>query len=429
MHFGPQTNRLWSTALPPGHSSPVIWGDHLFLTGVEDKKLVTLALRRSTGKLLWSRSAPAEKLEAAHRISNPAAPTACTDGERVIVYFGSYGLLAYDFEGRELWRHPLPAPIVEFGASSSPILAGDRVIQLCDGDLNSFLLAVDKRTGRQVWKTPRPEHRRGFSTPFLWQNEGREEIIANGNIRVTSYHPENGQVLWSSRGLARVANASPAAGNGLLFVGSWNIGGDAGDRIVVPAFVEFMAQQDKNRDGKLDKEEFPPGPFRDRFTQFDLDKDGAVTRAEYEGMAEQFVQAENALFAIRPGGSGNLSESHIVWKHTRSLPYIASPLHHQGRLYTVRSGGMVTCYDAKSGNVLFRDERLGATGDYYSSLLAAGDHIYAISQSGIATVFKAGAPLQVVARNEMGEGVMSTPAIVDGRIYLRTEKHLMCFGK
>ena len=222
VHFGPKTNLVWSTELPPGISSPVIWGDRIFLTGVDNAKLVTLALDRSTGKLLWAKPAPTEKLEAAHRIGSPAAPTACTDGERVVAYFGSFGLLAYDFAGAELWRHPLPAPVVEFGSSSSPILVGDLVIQLCDSDMDSYLIAVDKRTGKQAWKTARPDHRRGFATPFVWRHDGLEELIVNGSLKVSSYDPKTGALRWTSRGMARVANASPTAGDGLLFIASWN---------------------------------------------------------------------------------------------------------------------------------------------------------------------------------------------------------------
>ncbi|MFA6543636.1 MAG: PQQ-binding-like beta-propeller repeat protein [Limisphaerales bacterium] len=429
VHFGPKTNLLWSTELPPGHSSPVIWGDRLFLTGVDGGKLVTLALDRATGKKLWSSPAPAEKLEATHRISNPAAPTACTDGEHVIVYFGSYGLLAYDFAGKELWRHPLPVPVVEFGAGSSPILVGDHVIQLCDSDVNSFLVAVDKRTGREAWRTARPGHRRGFATPFVWRHDGTEELIVNGSLKVSSYDPRNGSLRWTCRGMARVANASPAAGDGLLFIASWNIGGDAGDRLTLPPHAEFLAQHDLNKDGKLTLAEFPSGPFRDRFGQFDLNKDGFVTKAEYEGMGDQFAQAENAIFAVKPGGHGDITDTHVVWKHNRSLPYVASPLWYQGRVYTVRSGGMASCYDAKTGEIIYRDERLGALGDYYASLAAADGNVYAVSQKGTVTIFSGSNAIEVLARNEMGETVMSTPAIVDGRVFLRTAKRLMCFGR
>ncbi|NBR84612.1 MAG: pyrrolo-quinoline quinone [Verrucomicrobia bacterium] len=429
VHFSPKTNLVWSTELPLGHSAPVIWGERIFLTGVDSGKLVTLGLDRATGKVLWTTPAPAEKLEATHRINNPAAPTACTDGERVIVYFGSYGVLAYDFAGKELWRHPLPAPVVEFGAGSSPVIVGDRVIQLCDSDMNSFLVALDKRTGKEVWKVARPSHRRGFATPFVWRHDGIEELIVNGSLKVSSYDPKDGTLRWTCRGMARVANASPTAGDGLLFIASWNLGGDPGDKLALPPHAEFLAQYDKNKDGLLTKDEFPNGPFKDRFSQFDLDKDGIVTKAEYEGMADQFAEAENCLMAIKPGGRGDITATHIAWKQTRGLPYVSSPIYYQGRVHTVRSGGMASAFDAKTGEPSYRDERLGALGDYYASLAAVDGNIIAISQKGTVTVFSGSSAPEVLAKNEMGETVMSTPAIVDGRIYVRTEKRLLCFGK
>ena len=145
-------------------------------------------------------------------------------------------------------------------------------------------------------------------------------------------------------------------------------------------------------------------------------------------MADQFVQAENALFAVRPGGRGELTDAHIAWKHTRSLPYVASPLFHQGRVYTVRSGGLASCYDAKTGDVIYRDERLGALGDYYASLTAAEGNVYAISQRGVVTVFSGSGALEVLAHNDLGETVMATPALVDGSLYVRTESKLYRFG-
>ena len=149
-----------------------VWADRIFLTGVSDARLETLCVARRDGRVLWRRPAPAEKIEATHRISNPAASTPATDGERVYVYYGSFGLLCYDFEGREQWTRPLPPPVVEFGTGTTPILAGDLLILNCDQDLGSYLLAADKRTGKDVWKIDRAEFRRGFATPFVWRHGG-----------------------------------------------------------------------------------------------------------------------------------------------------------------------------------------------------------------------------------------------------------------
>ena len=146
-------------------------------------------------------------------------------------------------------------------------------------------------------------------------------------------------------------------------------------------------------------------------------------------MREMFAKAGNAVLAVRPGGKGNVTTSHVAWKATRGLPYVCSPVFHDGRLYTVKNGGLASCYEAKSGRVLYQDERLDAPGDYYASLVAGGGKVYAISQKGVATVLVAGDTLKVAARNDLGAQVMATPAIIEGNLYVRTEGHLYAFGE
>jgi outer membrane protein assembly factor BamB len=428
--FGPTTtNLIWKVALPPGHSSPCLWGGRIFLTGFENGKLETLCLDGRDGKVLWRVAAPAEKIEPVMQsISGPASPTPATDGERVFAYFGSFGLMAYDFDGREIWRKPLPAPMVEFGTGSSPLLADDFLVLLCDQDLDSFLMAVDRRTGRTVWKTARPESRRGFSTPYLWRHDGVAEIVVTGTVWLKAYDLKDGHERWKMRGLARVANASPISGDGLLFASSWNIGADPRDHLTLPSWSAFIAEHDRDKSGKLNKDEFPKGPFLDRFTQIDLDKDGFVTPEEWRISEEIFTKAENAFFAVRPGGSGDITETHLAWKQTRGLPYVPSPLFYDGRVYVVKNGGMVSCYEAKTGRTLYQEERLGALGDYYASPVAADGKVYFASQQGVVSVIKAGDVFHVLARNELGEQTMATPAIVDGTIYIRTSGYLSAFG-
>ena len=174
--------------------------------------------------------------------------------------------------------------------------------------------------------------------------------------------------------------------------------------------------------------EFPRGPLRDRFTQLDADKDGFVTRAEWEAYAPVVAKAENALFAVRPGGRGDVSASHVAWKKTRGLPYVPSPLYYEGRIYTIKSGGMASCFEAKSGGESWLEQRVGIVGDFYASPVAADGKIYVAAQSGAVAVLAAGDTFNVLAKNELGEPIFATPAIADGRIYLRTAGHLYCFG-
>ena len=432
VEFGPEKNVLWKIDVPHGHSSPCILGNRIFLTGLDNGKLVTICVDRADGHELWRSIAPVDKIEPMHRIASAASPTPCTDGKRVYVYFGSFGLLAYDLDGHELWRAPLPVPLVEFGTGASPLLADGKVIIVCDQDMNSYLLAVDAATGQQAWRTERPQFLRSFSSPFLWEHDGAKEIVVGGSLYVKSYAVTDGHELWSCKGMARVSNASPVAGDGLLIVSSWNVGGDEGARVTMEPFEDFLAANDHNHDGVLTLDEFPPGPVKDRFSQIDVNKDGHVTREEYENMRAMFAEAVNHLFAIRPGGHGDITDTHVTWKVTRHLPYVSSPLCYHGRVYAIKNGGMASCYDAHTGSTLFQVDRMDAPGDYYSSAVAADGRVYVVSQKGTVVVFDATSEarqLQVLARNEIGEQVFATPALLDGNIYLRSEKHLFAFGE
>ncbi|MEI9894819.1 MAG: PQQ-binding-like beta-propeller repeat protein [Chthoniobacter sp.] len=203
VEFGPEQNVLWKIDMPFGHSSPCILGNRIFLTALDDGKLVTLCVDRTDGHELWRAVAPAEKIEPIQRIASPASPTPCTDGQRVYVYFGSFGLLAYDLDGHEQWRQPLPTPIVEFGTGASPILAEGKVVVVCDQDMGSYLLAVDAATGKQAWRTERPEFLRSFSSPFLWKYDGGEEIVVAGSLWVRGYAVRDGHELWSCQAQPR----------------------------------------------------------------------------------------------------------------------------------------------------------------------------------------------------------------------------------
>jgi outer membrane protein assembly factor BamB len=430
VEFSAEKNIRWKIEVPPGHSSPCIWADKIVLTGLADDKLITFCVSRTDGHELWRIAAPAQKIEATHRIGSPAAPTPCTDGRLVYVYFGSFGVLAYDWNGKEVWRKPLPAPVVEFGTGASPILADEKIIIVADQDVGSYLLALDAKTGAEVWRVDRSEFRRSFSTPLVWRHDGLEELIVAGSLWVRSYDLKDGRQRWSARGMARVSNASPVAADGLLFVSSWNVGGDEDDRVVMEPFEAFAAVNDTSKDGILIRDEFPKGPVKDRFSQMDANKDERVTKAEYEMMRSMFAEAANQLFAIKPGGSGDITDTHVVWQVSKHLPYVSSPVVANGRVFTMKNGGLASCYDARSGSPIYQAERVEAPGDYYSSAASADGRIYVASQRGTVVVLdSASDTLKVLARNELHAAIFASPAIVDGVIYLRTDKHLFAFGE
>ncbi len=190
--FGPSKNVVWVTELPGGHSSPVVVADRILLTAERDKHLLTLALERATGKVLWERDANNERLEEIHHIGSHAQASPAADSERVVTFFGSSGLCCYDHCGKLLWKLPLGPFKNNYGAGSSPILVGNLVILNQDHDIDSFLLAVDKQSGKVVWKADRSEFPRGFSTPIVWSNEGQREIVVSGGLRVCGYDSARG---------------------------------------------------------------------------------------------------------------------------------------------------------------------------------------------------------------------------------------------
>jgi outer membrane protein assembly factor BamB len=426
--IGPTANVIWKTALPPGHSSPVVVGDRIYLTAVRQKRLLTLGLDRKTGKVLWEAEASARKLEQVHQIGSRAQSTPAADDQRVVSFFGSAGLFCYDRDGKPLWHKAMGPFNNNFGAASSPVIAGDWVLLCQDHDQHSFLVALDKCSGKTIWKTDRSEFLRGFCTPVIWEVSGRKQVVVAGTLRVVGYDLETGKEVWTVRGIARTICATPVIGDdGRLFLSGWAAGGDPGAAIEVEPFDSVIKRLDKNGNGKLEASELTSGPIAERFPQVDFNGDGSITRAEYERFRELFQKGRNCVLAIRPGGSGDVTASHVAWTNTRQVPFCASPLYHGGLVYTVKTGGLFACLDAGTGKS-HKFARLPDGGDYYSSPVAGDGKIFVLNQRGSLTVIRAGRNWQVLSRTDFGADVFATPAIADGRIYLRTAGHLYCFG-
>jgi outer membrane protein assembly factor BamB len=431
--FDSQRNLLWKTPLPAGHSSPVFTDDRIFITAFEGKTLLTICLDRATGKILWRRQAPREREESFQPANSPASPSPVTDGSNVYVFFGDFGLLSYGPDGNERWRLPLGPFNNANGHGSSPILADGKLVLICDQDTDSFLLAVDPSSGRVLWKTMRPEYTRGYATPAVYRPKpvqgkpGPVELIVPGSFEVASYALETGEKLWWVRGLAWQLKSVPLIDRDRIFVSGWEIGGDEERRGKVPEFAKALADFDSDHDGKLSRRELPANYSGQWWADNDLDHNGLIDEREWKFYQTRDA-AENCLVAIRAGGHGDVTKSHVLWRYRKALPNTSSPLLYQGVLYLIRDG-IFTSLNPETGDVYKQARLSGALGTYWSSPVAADGRIFLASEEGKVVVVRADAEWEILAVNNLDEDIFATPAILDGRIYVRTRVALYCFGK
>lgn len=430
--IGPENNVLWKTALPPGHSSPVLSAEQIFLTAVKEKELLTIALDRHSGEILWERAEPHRDLdlEKIHTIGSHAQPSAATDGERVISFFGSSGMFCYDLAGKLLWKHEFGPFNNTFGAGTSPIIVENFVITCQDHDTDSFLMALNKQTGEVVWKADRAEFPRNYCTPIVWEVDGKKQIVVAATLRVVGYDFETGNELWTVRGISRCVCATPVVGeDGLLYVAGWAQGGDSDSRIVLEPFDSAAPKFDTDKSGTLEEKELPTGgDVQRRYEQIDRDKSGTLTREEYEFFRTLFDSGRNVVMAIKPGAVGDATETHVAWDYDRVVPFCASVLNYKGLIFTIKDGGILNCLDAKTGKPT-KQKRINATGSYYASPVAGDGKVYLLSNEGKLTVISAKPEWEVLSTADFGERAFATPAIVDGKFYLRTDGHLYCFGE
>jgi outer membrane protein assembly factor BamB len=357
-------NVLWKVAVPgEGNSSPVVWGDRIFLTTARDggRRLSLLAFRRSDGGQLWEAFAPDGRLESVHDKNGHASATVSTDGKLVFASFGSRGVMAFDFNGKLVWRQDMGAINNYWGTAGSPLLYKDRVILYQDQQrAESFIAAFDAASGKPLWRTAR-NATVGWGTPVAIHANGRDEIIVNGQYAVVAYNPENGQELWRVGGTTMEVVPTIVVGHGLLFSSS----GRAGPTL-----------------------------------------------------------------AIRPGGQGDVTRTHLAWSSPRGSPFIPSPILHGDHLYMVNDmTSIATAFDAKTGRTLWQN-RLGAAQreGFSASPVVIDDKIFFTNDEGETFVLRGGIEFNLLHVNSIGERTLASPALVDGRWYIRTAGHLLAIG-
>ncbi len=426
--LGPDTNVIWATPLPEGHSSPILSDDKIFLTAVDGTDLQTIALDRASGEILWRRSVPADPTDPPDPRNNPASPSPVTDGEIVVVFFADYGMIAYDVDGEELWSLPLGPFDNVYGMGASPILFDDMVILAADQTNDSYLLAVSREDGSTIWKTDRPEAKSGHATPILWEDEtGRTQLLIPGSFFLTAYDASNGEKLWWVSGLSFEIKSTPVIYDGMIFVNGFGSPmQQPGKQPEIETFEEALAR-DADHNGKLDAEELEGTRAVGWMGFTDLDHDGAFDAEEW-AYFKAAITSTNGVLAIKLGGEGDMTDWNVAWTYHRAVPQLPSPLIYEGVLYMINDGGIVTSFDPASGEVGAQGRLQGAVDAYYASPVAADGKIYFVSELGLVAVIEPGGGLGVVSVGDLDDLVYATPAIADSRIYLRTRNTLYCFG-
>lgn len=395
------SNIKWKAEIPGrGFSTPVVWGDRIFLTTaiptgtpppapsqpaaseqgqggqrrgpgggagpLVEHRFEVLALDRKTGKILWQRTAKvATPHEGYHRAYGSfASNSPATDGKYVYASFGSRGIYAYDFNGKLIWQKDLNVQMkmrLAFGEGSAPLIVGNRLFLVFDHEAESFIVALDKRNGKELWRVARDEPS-SWSTPLAIDHGGRTEIVVSATKKVRSYDPETGKVLWESAGLGSNAIPVPVYQSGMVYVMSGH------------------------RDPRL--------------------------------------------MAIKLGKQGDLTGSDsIVWSHTRGVPYTASPVLYDNKLYVVTDNGMITAFNATTGEAYYAQTRLPKAANLKASPIGANGKLYLATEDGDVVVLKMGEKFEVLATNHLTDQVfIATPVIAGGELFLRGQNTLFCIS-
>ncbi len=389
-------NVQWKAPIPGrGHSSPIIWGNRVFLTTAIEGEVIPgqkayvhilgkeefkhpdwvgsdrkhtfklLCLDADTGKTVWEQT-PYEGavFDHRHRKGSYASPTPLTDGRYIYAYFGSEGLYCYDFKGKQLWKANFGGiPTLGMGVGTSPVLYDNLLIVQCDRHLgdDSMIVALDKKNGKEVWRQKRPVQV-SWTTPVIVTTAQRTELVTSGNEWIISYDPKTGKELWRCKGVQSHSIHTPL----------------------------------------ITKE-----------------KDMVIITTGYPS---------KRTLAVKLGGSGDVTASHIAWKYDKGTAYVASPILYEDYLYLISDKGLLTCLDAKTGEVKYEGGRVPKPATFMASPVAFGGNILITSEDGDTFVVKAGTTHEIVRTNSLAEPIYTSPALAGGKVFIRGEKNLYCIS-
>jgi outer membrane protein assembly factor BamB len=412
----------------------------IFVTAVDGEALVVIGLDRSTGKELWRREVPRVRQGRLQNPNGPASPSAVTDGRTVFAFFQEFGLIAFDENGKEHWRLPLGPFGMFFGFGASPTLVDDQLILPVDQDNGSYLLSVDKQTGKPRWRANRPDVISGYSTPTVHQPKtGPKQLLIPESFQLSAYSVADGKRVWWVRGLACEMKSVASYDGEYVYVNGWGFPqNQPGQQIPTIPFDEGLARYDKNKDGVITKAELDDITkdstdkigriLKAAFENFDLDRNGRLDATEW-GVFRSMMAAENGLLAIKVGGLGDMTDTAVRWRYQRPVPQVPSTLLYKGVLYMVNDSGILISLDPATGNVLKQGRLKGAIDKYFASPVGGDGKVYLVSQDGTVSVVEAKGEWEVLGVYPLGDEVFATPALTDdGRIIARTKSALYCFA-
>jgi outer membrane protein assembly factor BamB len=423
--FSPSTNVAWKAAVPYGQSSPVVAGGRVYVTASENGRLLTLAFDASSGRELWRKDIRPARTHKIYKANDPASPSPAADENGVVVFFADFGLAAYTADGKDRWTVPLGPFKSFYGMGASPILAGDLVVLVADQQAGSYVLAVDRNTGKPRWKQDRPGAVDGYATPIVFRRPGAApELVVLGSASIDSYALENGERRWWMPIGSSGAMGTIVASDDTLFAAT-----AGSNEPFLPPFEVALEKHDTDKDKRISEKEFSTAKdFAEHFGFFDHDGDAFISAAEWAKM-RTYGLGDFGAVAIRPGAArGRLGPQSVLWRFQKNLPYIPAPLVYQNVFYMVKDGGIITALDSSSGKPLKEGRSPEALGEYYASPVAADGKLFLASTEGKISVLKAGPQWEVLGVNDLGEEVHATPALSGGRIYVRTRSAVYCFA-
>lgn len=446
VEFGPGKNELWHVPIEAGHSSPCIVGDSIFLTTYDEtqKKLAVVCLDRASGKTRWQQDVQTDGIEKGHPSFNPASSTPASDGERVVAYFGSFGLICFDMSGEKLWDVKMKLARSFGGNATSPIIVDDRVILYRASYADHFLLAVDKRSGKELWKVKQSERfgpdMASTSTPIV----AGGKLIVHSARAVQAVDIATGKQIWKTL-RSTTATSTPVIAGDEVIVATWHQTGESSQTPVLSTFEKLLEDRDENKDGVIAGKEFPrlmifhrsegteapKNGYALRLSMVDRNKDGQVDKVEWDkakaaSEARRESYEKHGLLAVDINSEGTPETDQIRRLADDGIPEVPSPLVHDSHVYFVKNGGILTCLDLKTGERVYRMRTKGR-GTHYASPVIADGKLFTTAGAGQISVLSVGTDPEILAVNDMEDGVYATPAIVDGTIYVRTHSALFAF--